>query len=87
MISQARRLFRGFFEREPRQGEIVTVRGFDDTALAIGKLDELIYTTTDGERFQHRFKSKARPLLMVSADGRQVYLLMGANRFTERGFE
>jgi hypothetical protein len=86
MISRARKLFRGFFEREPRADEIVTVRGFDDTALAIGKLEGVIYSTSDGQRYEHRFTKKARPLLMVSADGRQIYVLMGAYRFTERGF-
>lgn len=87
LFNKAHALFCSFFEREPREGEIVTVRGFDDVALAIGKLDGVIYSTSDGQRYEHRFTKKARPLLMVSADGRQVYMLMGAYRFTERGFE
>jgi hypothetical protein len=86
-FERARKLFASFFGREPRRGEIVEVRGTRDTGLVIGKLEGVIYSTNDGERFEHRFSKKARPLLIVSADGRQIYVLTGAYRFTDRGFE
>jgi hypothetical protein len=86
--SQAVRLFRHFFDREPCEDEIVQVatRKPED-ALVIGELDSLIYRT-EGETkpMFHRFKKTDRPLLLVSSDGRQIYVLKGAYRFTERGF-
>lgn len=56
--------------------------------LLIGDVDGILYTTVrDGrtEKYIHRFKSKARPQLLSSPDGKQLYLLGGAYDFTERG--
>lgn len=85
-VESAIRLFRGFFEREPKDREIVKFAGTDDIFLVIGKMDSVIYSTTDGERYEHRFKKSARPLLLVSHDGRTIRTLNGAYRFTDRGF-
>lgn len=55
---------------------------------AIGELDGVLYTTVrDGkvEKYIHRFRAKDRPLLCVSPDGRQLYVIGGAYVFTERG--
>lgn len=84
--SQAARLFRHFFDREPDEGEIVTVAtGKPEASLVIGELEGIVYNTGD-ERYEHRFKKSDRPLLLVSFDGRQIYVLKGAYRFTEKGF-
>jgi hypothetical protein len=86
--SQAVRLFRHFFDREPRENEIVQVATRKPTdALVIGELDAIIYRV-DGEAQPnfHRFKKTDRPLLLVSSDGRQIYTIKGSYRFTERGF-
>lgn len=57
-------------------------------ALAVGPLHAIVYSTTrDGkrERYMHEFRREARPLLAASHDGRSLYLLEGAYRFTDRG--
>lgn len=87
-ITQATRLFRAYFDRDPQGDEIsrVAMRGPDD-ALAIGPLYGLIYhSEIERKPFIHKFKASDRPLLLVSSDGRQIYVLGGGYRFTERGF-
>ncbi len=59
-----------------------------DVGVLIGECDGILYTTVrDGkkESYIHKFKKKARPIFAVSHDGTQLYLLMGAYRFTDRG--
>lgn len=87
-LTQAERLFRHFFDRDPTKDEIVTVATKSpEDALVIGELDGIIYRSeTDDKPLIHRFKSSDRPLLLVSSDGRQIYILKGGYRFTERGF-
>jgi hypothetical protein len=57
-------------------------------ALVVGRCDGVLYTTVrDGQRekYIHRFKAAAAPILAASPDGRQLFLLGGEFRFTERG--
>lgn len=58
-------------------------------ALAvIGECDGVLYTTVrDGqtERYIHTFRAKDRPLLCVSPNGTQLFLIGGRYVFTERG--
>jgi hypothetical protein len=46
-------------------------------------------TTRDGvtEKYEHTFRSKSRPALVSSSDGKQLYLLGGAYNITDRGIE
>lgn len=56
--------------------------------IVVGKCDGVLYTTIrDGkrERYIHEFRSRARPLLISSSDGRQLYLIGGSYRFTHSG--
>ena len=83
----AERLFREFHGREPTQDDIarIDMRG-PETVLVIGELDGLIYRAEDSaEPYIHRFKKSDRPLLLCSSDGRQLYILKGGYRFTDRG--
>lgn len=60
------------------------------SALVIGSTVGIAYETVrDGkvEKYFHRFKVSARPLLVASFDGSQLFLLGGAYNFTERGIE
>lgn len=61
----------------------------DGVAVAmIGECDGVLYTTVrDGktERYIHEFEQKDKPLLCVTPDGRQLLLVGGNYRFTERG--
>lgn len=56
--------------------------------FAVGPVLAVAYETTrDGkrEKYMHEFHPGARPLLASSSDGRSLYLLGGAYRFTSRG--
>jgi hypothetical protein len=88
-VTAAQRLFRRFFDRDARAGEIVDVATREpETCLVIGELDGVIYRSEGSqEPYIHRFNKSDRPLLLISSDGRQIYILKGGYRFTERGFQ
>lgn len=59
-----------------------------ETVLTVGECDGILYSTIrDGvpEKYIHRFKKSARPLLAASHDGSQLALIGGKFRFTDRG--
>jgi hypothetical protein len=69
---------------------IGTVQIPDDVSVGvcIGTLDGVLYTTVrDGvtERYIHEFKSRDKPMLVVSPDGEQMWIVGGNYDFTERG--
>lgn len=58
--------------------------------FAVGTCDFIGYTTVrDGEteKYQHKFKPKSKPVLAVSPDGLQLFLVGGSFRFTDRGID
>ena len=89
-IKQAARLFTDFTGME---GEVVgeeEVPPVDDVMVVVGICEAIAYQATrDGETasYQHEFSPHARPALAVSHDGRRLYLLAGAYRFTAHGIE
>ena len=86
-LEQAKRLYKGFTGTEPRTLKRITVPPLPTHALAIGKVLGIIYSVdATGEKFKHAFAASARPLLIVSADGRQVFISGGEYTFTSRGF-
>lgn len=87
-IVKAQQLFKRYFGRDADENEIVDIATKEpETVLVIGELDGLIYRAeTETKPYIHRFKSSDRPLLCISSDGRQIYILKGGYRFTERGF-
>lgn len=85
---RAAQLFRSFHDREPEDTEVVTI-ALDKpvAAMIVGELEGVIYRASgDGKKYIHPFAKHARPVLAVSFDGKQLYALAGAYRFTERGF-
>jgi len=57
-------------------------------ALQVGKVTGIMYKTKmDGkvQEFLHEFTGKAQPILASSADGKQLLILGGDYKFTERG--
>jgi hypothetical protein len=59
-----------------------------DAVAVIGECDAVCYTTVrDGRResYIHEFRSRDKPLLAVSPDGRRLLLIGGRYLFTERG--
>ena len=87
-VVKAQQLFRRFFRRDASDEEITDIYMQNpETILVIGELDGVIYRSeTDDKPLIHRFRKSDRPLLCVSFDGRQIYILKGGYRFTERGF-
>ncbi len=84
---EATALYRGFTGKAPKVLKKIDVPPLPETALAIGKVFGIMYSVdATNERFHHEFKGKARPLLIVAADGRQVFLSGGTYTFTKRGF-
>lgn len=80
-------LFRDFREREPKRVHVVD---FDVpvAVMMIGHVDEICYTTTHGKKvvsYRHPFQEGSRPVLCSSADGKQLLLVGGRYKFTDRG--
>lgn len=86
-IKRAIALYESFREKRPKKISSVSVR-VPHAVAVIGHVDTIDYTTTHGEKvtsYRHPFAPGSRPLLCVSGDGRQLMLLGGRYKFTERG--
>lgn len=86
-IRAAINLYRDFREKEPKRIRVVD---FDlpQAVMVIGHVDEILYTTTHGRKtvhYRHPFQEGSRPLLCASSDGKQLLLLGGRYKFTDRG--
>lgn len=80
-------LYESFREKKPKRLDVIN---FDVPAAVacIGFVEGIDYRTTHGsdvQPYRHLFAKGSRPLLCVSADGRQLLLLGGRYRFTDRG--
>jgi hypothetical protein len=84
---KAVRLYSDFHGENPRHEEDWTVV-VPGTALEVGKVTGILYKTrVDGrqQEFMHEFTGNSRPTLAASSDGRQLLLLGGDYKFTDRG--
>lgn len=86
--AQAAERFRKFRGRDAKAGEIVTVKNSGTTAFVLGEFNGLLYRV-DGRQLKrfHYFSKKRPPLVLVSADGRELFIVQGKFRFTSRGIE
>lgn len=85
-IQKAWKLFKSFHNKDPRGSNIVTVAmEKPDNALEVGQFFGIAYIA-GGEIYFHKFNKRNRPLVYVSSDGKQIYILKGGYRFTDRGF-
>jgi hypothetical protein len=86
-IGKAVQLYESFREKTPRK--IGRIKMPIPKAVAcIGYIEALDYRTTHGKTatlYRHDFAPGSRPLFAVSADGRQLLMLGGRFKFTERG--
>lgn len=83
-VKRGKRLFKAFNEREPEHLDKVHVKEYT-TLVLIGPCLEIAYHADDGKNYRHTFRPSSRPLLAVSHDGKQLVLLKGKYRFTDRG--
>lgn len=82
----AAKLFEDFHGFPPTEKDIVTVDMRNpEPALIIGELLYVGYIALHEKTpYMHKF-TRNRPLLASSPDGRQLYVLKGGYRFTNRG--
>ncbi len=86
-VSRAANLFREFTGHDADYYQKIPVE-WPEVALTVGDCDGILYSTVrDGvkEKYIHRFKPSARPLLVASHDGQILGLIGGNFRFTDRG--
>jgi hypothetical protein len=79
-------LYREFHGKAAGWGKIVGIKQEGDiAALEVGQFFGIIYIA-EGKKYLHKFNANNRPQVFVSSDGRQVYVIGGSYRFTDRGF-
>lgn len=83
-IKQAARRYRDFHEQDPDRIDTVNFPAHD-VVMQIGELTHIGYLANDGKNYLHKFRRASRPILAVSADGKQLYVLQGAYIFNDRG--
>jgi hypothetical protein len=87
LIAQAVTLYRSFREAIPKR--LMTVRfNVPKVVACMGYVEGIDYRTTHGKKtrlYHHDFAPGSRPLLCVSADGRQLMLIGGRYEWDERG--
>ena len=86
-MSQAAKRFRDFHGRNPQGTEVAPVeQDQPEETLLVGELRAVQYKVK-GEKmpFYHELE-RPFPQLRVSADGKQIYIVGGRYRFTDRGF-
>lgn len=87
-VQKAALLYERFSGHKAESFGKVTLPPLPRVGAAVGEVDFIGYTAVrDGvtEKYIHTFKPADRPLLVVSPDGRSLYLVGGGYRFTERG--
>lgn len=87
-IRRAAKLYENFSGHEAEKVGRVKVPAVPRVGVAIGTVDGIMYTTVrDGEtqKYIHQFKNVDKPLLVVSPDGKQIFMIDGKYDFTERG--
>lgn len=89
LLKQAARLYQRFTgHTDEFEVHRVLTPDFPKTLVAIGEVVALAYDTVrDGEyqKYIHQFRKGSRPLFCVSPDGKNLVLLGGAYKFTDRG--
>jgi hypothetical protein len=87
-IRDAKKLYSDFTGHKAEIVDTIPRPEIPDVLIYIGECDGLLYTTVrDGktERYIHEFNGEAKPEFCVSPDGRQIFLIGGLYKFTERG--
>ena len=83
-IDKGIKLFRAFNDVEPENIDKIVVPDYD-VVVRIGECTHIAYLANDGKNYIHRFAKRSRPVLAVSHNGKQLLLLKGKYRFTDRG--
>lgn len=87
-IQQGVKLYEKFSGHEAESLGSINVPNPPLVGVVIGEVEGIIYNTVRDdvfERYIHKFKKAARPLFVVTPDGKQLLLVGGNFNFTERG--
>lgn len=87
-LQKAIALYESFSGNDAEVVGKVDIPPVSEVGVVVGTLDGVLYTTNrDGqtEKYIHQFKAKDKPLLVVSPDGEQMWIVGGNYDFTERG--
>lgn len=83
-------LFEDFQDRKPRwDTEIVRVAGLTvpTVGIEVGRFSGIGYRKLgDGKLYYHDFSKSNLPRIFVNADGKQIYIVGGSYKLTDRGF-
>jgi hypothetical protein len=87
-MERAARAYQAFHGERPKEILQLDIPSAPRTAVALGECLAVIYRgRRDGKTysFKHTFARRARPYLCFSSDGRQLFLLGGDFKVTDRG--
>lgn len=87
-MSEAVALFEAFHGFRPKTSQVPFLKqSTPEQVLFVGKLYGIMYKAPK-ERMPlfHKFSRRNPASLFVSADGKQIYIMGGGYRFTDRGF-
>lgn len=86
-VEKAKRLYRGFREREPKRTRRVSVT-LPKSLTVMGRMLAIEYSTThDGKAvaYKHQFAPGSRPLFCADPRTGKIFLIGGRYRVTSRG--
>lgn len=85
-VAKANRLYKRFTGKNPPAARKIQIPSFTKAGVVFGTLFGVGYISErDGKPYQHTFRTKSRPLLIASSDGKSVLIVGGRFAFTERG--
>lgn len=87
-LNKARALYENFTGHDGDEIARVTKPVIPDTMAVIGEVDGIMYSTVregELEKYVHKFSKNSRPLMCISPDGKQIYMIGGSYDFTDRG--
>jgi hypothetical protein len=87
-IDKAADLYERFSGHKPESVGKIRLTNPPKVGIVIGELDGVLYSTVrdnQAEKYIHKFSKRSRPLLVVSPDGKQLFIVGGDYDFTERG--
>lgn len=87
-IRKASELYKDFSGHDGDEIEYTEKPVIPDAMMVIGELEAVIYSTVrddEHERYIHKFRVSSRPLICVSPDGDQLFIVGGRYEFTDRG--
>lgn len=88
-VSQGEKLYERFVGRPADRASVIRRPELPDALVCIGDISLIQYVAErDGKtyEFRHPFRTRSRPLLCVTPDGKLVLALGGAWTFTQDGF-